>query len=82
MEAVSCQLSTSLMACITAESAHDANQALVDTRGQKHPDLEKILAEAGRLLDDHSPIICSASGLFCYDVDRLCVSFLGLFFAL
>lgn len=69
LEAVNHLSSFSQTAFISSESARDKSKAIFDAEGQKCQDLEDILTEVWRCLDNHSTLLHSAHEMFCQDVD-------------
>lgn len=70
MEAVTTQLSISQVVLIPGESARDESWALFEAKVQKRQDLEQILAELQRCLEDQSSHLPSCDEMFRYDVNR------------
>lgn len=58
LEAPSRQLSAFYVEFIVGESKRDQSRALVDTEVEKCQDLEEILTELQRHLDNHLSLLC------------------------
>lgn len=63
------QLTTSPLAAAAAEDKRDQNRALADAEAQKCQDLEALLAEVWRRIDDRSSLLWSSQCMLRHDVN-------------
>lgn len=64
------EVSTAQGAINAVEDNCDQNHLLIYPEVRKRHDLEEMLAEERRYLNDHSSLVSSSKNLFCYDVNR------------
>lgn len=70
LEAVNNQLSTSQAVVIVAEAECDHHCALIGAETHKRQDLEALLAEMHRRLDDHSSVLLVSHEMLHFDVNK------------